>query len=48
VYNDSLDKRLGIIAGICVLIQHVHDHNGDRYKAIYMFYFGDYGHNQAL
>lgn len=44
VYNGSLDKRLGITAGICVLIQHVPDRNGDRYEAIYSFYFGDYGH----
>jgi len=44
VYNGSLDKRLGVTAGICVLIQHVPDRNGDRYEAIYSFYFGDYGH----
>ncbi|CAD6211624.1 unnamed protein product [Miscanthus lutarioriparius] len=44
VYNGSLDKRLGITSGICVLIQHVPDRNGDRYEAIYSFYFGDYGH----
>jgi allene oxide cyclase len=44
VYNGSLDKRLGITAGICVLIQHVPERNGDRYEAIYSFYFGDYGH----
>jgi len=44
VYNGSLDKRLGITAGICVLIQHVPERNGDRYEAIYSFYFGDHGH----
>uniref|UniRef100_A0A0D9VVK4 Allene oxide cyclase, chloroplastic n=1 Tax=Leersia perrieri TaxID=77586 RepID=A0A0D9VVK4_9ORYZ len=44
VYSGSLDKRLGITAGICVLIQHVPERNGDRYEAIYSFYFGDYGH----
>ncbi|KAL5218722.1 hypothetical protein ABZP36_019406 [Zizania latifolia] len=44
VYNGSLDKRLGITAGICVLIQHVPERNGDRYEAIFSFYFGDYGH----
>ncbi|KAF8698853.1 hypothetical protein HU200_035113 [Digitaria exilis] len=44
VYNGSLDKRLGITAGICILIQHVPERNGDRYEAIFSFYFGDYGH----
>ncbi|XP_006650236.1 allene oxide cyclase, chloroplastic [Oryza brachyantha] len=44
VYSGSLDKRLGITAGICVLVQHVPERNGDRYEAIYSFYFGDYGH----
>ncbi|TKV95440.1 hypothetical protein SEVIR_9G363100v4 [Setaria viridis] len=44
VYSGSLDKRLGITAGICILIQHVPERNGDRYEAIYSFYFGDYGH----
>ncbi|KQK14380.1 allene oxide cyclase, chloroplastic [Brachypodium distachyon] len=44
VYNGSLDKRIGITAGICILIQHVPERNGDRYEAIYSLYFGDYGH----
>jgi allene oxide cyclase len=44
VYNGSLDKRIGITAGICILIQHVPERNGDRYEAIYSIYFGDYGH----
>ncbi|GJN12723.1 hypothetical protein PR202_ga31029 [Eleusine coracana subsp. coracana] len=44
VYNGSLDKRLGVTAGICLLIQHVPERNGDRYEAIFSFYFGDYGH----
>ncbi|TVU46482.1 hypothetical protein EJB05_06022 [Eragrostis curvula] len=44
LYNGSLDKRLGITAGICLLIQHVPERNGDRYEAIYSCYFGDYGH----
>jgi len=44
VYNGSLDKRIGITAGICILIQHVPERNGDRYEAIYSMYFGDYGH----
>ncbi|KAG1367733.1 putative Allene oxide cyclase, chloroplastic [Cocos nucifera] len=44
VYHGNLEKRLGITAGICVLVQHVPERNGDRYEAIYSFYFGDYGH----
>ncbi|KAJ3701794.1 hypothetical protein LUZ61_005499 [Rhynchospora tenuis] len=44
VYSGNLEKRLGITSGICVLIQHVPERNGDRYEAIYSFYFGDYGH----
>ncbi|KAK1325214.1 hypothetical protein QJS10_CPA01g01563 [Acorus calamus] len=38
------NKRLGITAGLCVLIQHLPEKNADRYEAIYSFYFGDYGH----
>ncbi|GFZ18497.1 allene oxide cyclase 2 [Actinidia rufa] len=44
LYTGDLKKRLGITAGLCVLIQHVPENNGDRYEAIYSFYFGDYGH----
>lgn len=44
LYSGDLQKRLGITAGICVLIQHLPDKKGDRYEAIYSFYFGDYGH----
>jgi allene oxide cyclase len=44
LYSGDLQKRLGITAGICVLIQNKPEHNGDRYEAIYSFYFGDYGH----
>ncbi|XP_074564588.1 allene oxide cyclase, chloroplastic-like [Curcuma longa] len=44
LYSGNLEKRLGITAGICVLIQHVPERNGDRYEAIFSFYFGDYGH----
>ncbi|XP_010916944.1 allene oxide cyclase, chloroplastic [Elaeis guineensis] len=44
VYHGNLEKRLGITAGICVLVQHVPERGGDRYEAIYSFYFGDYGH----
>ncbi|KAJ0959946.1 hypothetical protein J5N97_000286 [Dioscorea zingiberensis] len=44
IYHGNLEKRLGITAGLCVLIQHVKERGGDRYEAIYSFYFGDYGH----
>ncbi|KAJ8494038.1 hypothetical protein OPV22_015759 [Ensete ventricosum] len=44
VYSGDLQKRLGITAGLCVLIQHVPECVGDRYEAIYSFYFGEYGH----
>jgi len=44
LYHGNLEKRLGITAGICILIQHVPERNGDRYEAIYSFYFGEYGH----
>ncbi|KAH9300487.1 hypothetical protein KI387_012070, partial [Taxus chinensis] len=44
VYSGCLQKRVGITAGICVLIQHFPEKQGDRYEAIYSFYFGDYGH----
>ncbi|XP_022734630.1 allene oxide cyclase, chloroplastic-like [Durio zibethinus] len=44
LYSGDLQKRLGITAGLCVLIQNVPEKEGDRYEAIYSFYFGDYGH----
>lgn len=44
VYSGDLKKRFGITAGICILIQHVPEKKGDRFEAIYSFYFGDYGH----
>lgn len=44
LYSGTLEKRLGITAGLCILIQHVPEKKGDRYEAIYSFYFGDYGH----
>ncbi|KAL8052820.1 hypothetical protein ABFX02_05G029700 [Erythranthe guttata] len=44
LYSGDLQKRLGITAGLCVLIQHSPDKKGDRYEAMYSFYFGDYGH----
>lgn len=39
-----MQKRVGITAGICVLIENKPEKKGDRYEAIYSFYFGDYGH----
>ncbi|CAL1403564.1 unnamed protein product [Linum trigynum] len=36
-------RRIGITSGICLLIQHKPEMKGDRYEAIYRFYFGDYG-----
>lgn len=44
LYTGDLKKRIGVTAGLCVLIQHVPEKKGDRYEAIYSFYFGDYGH----
>lgn len=44
VYDGSLQTRLGITAGLCTLIEHNSEKNGDRYEALYSFYFGDYGH----
>ncbi|KAF8407854.1 hypothetical protein HHK36_006991 [Tetracentron sinense] len=44
IYSGDLEKRLGVTAGLCVLIQNVAEKKGDRYEAIYSFYFGDYGH----
>lgn len=39
-----MQKRVGITAGICILIENKPEKKGDRYEAIYSFYFGDYGH----
>ncbi|PIA39626.1 hypothetical protein AQUCO_02600227v1 [Aquilegia coerulea] len=44
VYSGDLEKRLGITSGLCVLIKNEPEKKGDRYEAIYSFYFGDYGH----
>ncbi|XLU62232.1 hypothetical protein S245_021441, partial [Arachis hypogaea] len=41
LYTGDLQKRIGITAGICILIQN-NAEKGD--EAIYSFYFGDYGH----
>jgi len=44
LYSGDLQKRLGITSGICILIQNKAEKKGDRYEAIYSFYFGDHGH----
>ena len=44
LYTGCLQKRVGITAGICVLIQNKAKKKGDIYEAIYSFDFGDYGH----
>lgn len=44
LYSGCLQKRVGLTAGICVLIQNKAEKKGDMYEAIYSFYFGDYGH----
>ncbi|KAG2261509.1 hypothetical protein Bca4012_013750 [Brassica carinata] len=44
LYTGDLKKRVGITAGLCVVIEHVPEKKGDRFEATYSFYFGDYGH----
>ncbi|KAG5527909.1 hypothetical protein RHGRI_028737 [Rhododendron griersonianum] len=44
LYTGDLQKRLGITAGLCILIKNEPEKKGDRYEATYSFYFGDYGH----
>lgn len=39
-----MQTRLGITDGICFLIKHEEENNGDRYEAVFSFYLGDYGH----
>ncbi|KAJ9564758.1 hypothetical protein OSB04_000724 [Centaurea solstitialis] len=43
VYSADLKTRLGITAGICILIKNIPEKKGDRYEAIYSFHLGDYG-----
>ncbi|KVI02816.1 Allene oxide cyclase [Cynara cardunculus var. scolymus] len=43
VYSADLQTRLGITAGICILIKNIPEKKGDRYEAIYTFHMGDYG-----
>ncbi|XP_022004616.1 allene oxide cyclase 4, chloroplastic-like [Helianthus annuus] len=42
VYSADLQTRLGITAGICILIKNMPEKKGDRYEAIYSFHLGDY------
>ncbi|XVF71672.1 hypothetical protein PTKIN_Ptkin12aG0058300 [Pterospermum kingtungense] len=44
LYTGDLQKRIGITAGICILIENKPEKKGDRYEAIFSFHFGDYGH----
>jgi allene oxide cyclase len=44
VYTGDLQKRIGITAGICIEIKNEPEKGGDRFEAVYSFYFGDYGH----
>ncbi|GMI74045.1 allene oxide cyclase 4 [Hibiscus trionum] len=44
IYKGDLEKRIGITAGICILIENKPEMKGDRYEAIFSFYFGSYGH----
>ncbi|KAL9292724.1 putative allene-oxide cyclase [Arabidopsis thaliana] len=44
LYTGDLKKRVGITAGLCVVIEHVPEKKGERFEATYSFYFGDYGH----
>ncbi|GJY76358.1 allene oxide cyclase, chloroplastic-like protein [Tanacetum coccineum] len=43
IYSADLETRLGITAGICILIRNLPEVKGDRYEAIYSFHLGDYG-----
>lgn len=44
LYDGTLQMRLGITAGIAILIKYYPEKKGHRYEAAYSFYFGDYGH----
>ncbi|PWA35709.1 allene oxide cyclase [Artemisia annua] len=47
IYSADLKTRLGITAGICILIKNMPEVKGDRYEAIYSFHLGDYGQISA-
>ncbi|KAJ0868988.1 putative allene-oxide cyclase [Helianthus annuus] len=40
VYRADLQTRLGITAGICILIKNMPEKKGDRYEAIYKLSLG--------
>ncbi|XP_007042039.2 PREDICTED: allene oxide cyclase 4, chloroplastic [Theobroma cacao] len=44
LYTGDMQKRIGITSGMCILVQHKPEKNGERYEALSSFYFGDYGH----
>ncbi|RAL50805.1 hypothetical protein DM860_015952 [Cuscuta australis] len=43
LYSGDMQTRLGITNGICFVITHDDKTNGDRFEAVFSFYFGDYG-----
>ncbi|KAI3665516.1 hypothetical protein L6452_44143 [Arctium lappa] len=43
LYTADLQTRLGITAGISILIRNMPEKKGDRYEAICSFHLGDYG-----
>ena len=44
LFDGSLKKRLGITAGVCMVIRYNQQKGGCLYEATYSFYFGDLGH----
>ncbi|MCO5598037.1 hypothetical protein L7F22_052126 [Adiantum nelumboides] len=44
LYDGTLQMRLGITAGMCILIKYYPEKKGHRFEAVFSFYFGDYGH----
>ncbi|XP_021769078.1 allene oxide cyclase 4, chloroplastic-like [Chenopodium quinoa] len=44
LYTGDLETRLGITAGMCIVIQNKPEKNGVRFEAVYSMYFGDLGH----
>ncbi|KAJ9561999.1 hypothetical protein OSB04_007159, partial [Centaurea solstitialis] len=43
VYSGDLKTRLGITAGICILIKNMPEKQADRYEACFSFHLGEYG-----
>ncbi|CAM6044540.1 unnamed protein product [Sphagnum compactum] len=44
LYDGTLKERLGITAGMCIMIEYVPEFDGDRYECQFSAYFGEYGH----